>query len=153
MKEVEGPMGDFQKEFHFTYSYVSGNGETITGDFVLKDHDADGESYILQDIPIGVQLSVTENNAGGYTTTATYLGHAVQEISGTRENQVKTIKVLAGEEKGELVITNEKDVIPDMGADLPGSFWGLAVVLAFGGMVLFYAEKRTGKGRKFFKIR
>ena len=153
LKEVEGPMGDFQKEFHFTYSYVSGNGETITGDFVLKDHDADGESYILQDIPIGVQLSVTENNAGGYTTTATYLGQAVQEISGARENQVKTIKILAGEEKGELVITNEKDVIPDMGADLPGSFWGLAVVLASGGMALFYAEKRTGKGRKFYKIR
>ena len=37
LKEVEGPMGDFQKEFCFTYSYVSGNGETITGDFVLKD--------------------------------------------------------------------------------------------------------------------
>ena len=43
LKEVEGPMGDFQKEFCFTYSYVSGNGEIITGDFVLKDHDADGE--------------------------------------------------------------------------------------------------------------
>ena len=153
LKEVEGPMGDLQKEFHFTYSYVSGDGETVTGNFALKDHDVDGENCVIEGIPVGAQLTVTETDAGGYITTATYLGQAVQDISGAKENQVKTIKVLVGGEKGELIVTNEKDVIPDMGADLPGTSRGLTVVLIFGGMVLLYAEKRKGKGRKFFKIR
>ena len=116
-KEVAGPMGDVQKDFSFSYNYVNASGQVEEGTFSLKDFDTSGDSFTLSEIPAGSELTVTETDAGGYTTTASYGAQDVADVTGEKEDERKIIKVVTGESDQELIINNFKDVLPDTGIE------------------------------------
>lgn len=116
-KEVAGPMGDVQKDFSFSYNYVNASGQVEEGTFSLKDFDTSGDSFTLSEIPAGSELTVTETDAIGYTTTASYGAQDVADVTGEKEDERKIIKVVTGESDQELIINNFKDVLPDTGIE------------------------------------
>lgn len=109
-KDVTGGLGDRDKAFAFTYSYTDAGGDIQLGSFQLKDEAV----HTLENIPIGVELTLQETNAGGYTTTAEYGTQTVNAPEGKIE-EVKTIKVTIDGNTDLILVTNHKDAEPDMG--------------------------------------
>lgn len=115
-KDVTGGLGDRDKAFAFTYSYTDAGGDIQLGSFQLKDEAV----HTLENIPIGVELTLQETNAGGYTTTAEYGTQTVNAPEGKTE-EVKTIKVTIDGNTDLILVTNHKDAEPDMGIYLGSS--------------------------------
>lgn len=68
-KKVEGNMGDTDHSFQFTYQVVSG-GSSEEGTFSLKN---DG-SFVINNLPAGAKVIVTETDGSDYTTEITKAG-------------------------------------------------------------------------------
>lgn len=120
-KKVSGNMGDINKEFNFTYSYTGIDGNIVNDSFKLMN----GASVTISNIPIDAELTLTEIDANGYETTATY-----GETSVTAANGVMTFTVA---ESGEnIIVTNNKNVTIDTGISLDT----LPYVLLLGGMAV-----------------
>ena len=128
-KEVTGPMGDVQKAFSFSYHYINASKQVEEGTFTLKDYDTSGKSVILREIPAGSELVLTETDAGGYTTTASYGGQDVDDVTGEKEDEQKIIKIVTAESDQELTVTNFKDVVPDTGIEEKNSGLGFCGIL------------------------
>ena len=144
-KEVAGPMGDVQKDFSFSYNYVNASGQVEEGTFSLKDFDTSGDSFTLSEIPAGSELTVTETDASGYTTTASYGGQAVNNVTEENETGRKIIKVVTGETDQELTVTNFKDVVPDTGIEegsLRMEIFSISLVSAAMVMVIFRRKRK-----------
>ena len=143
-KDVTGNFGDTQKEFSFTYSYSAG-GSTVEGKiFSLKDKDMNTDSqYVISNVPVGAVLTITETDAEGYMTTATYGGTA-EVVDGDTEDREKTLTVTVESGKENIVIINHKDAIPDTGVKLTSLPYVCALILSLSGTVAYitYRYKR-----------
>ena len=122
-KDVTGGLGDVMKDFSFTYSYSGGNGE-----FTLKD----GGEYIIENVPIGTTLTLTETNAGGYITSANY-GNQNIDAQGNKESETKTIQITVNATYDKVTITNNKEAIVDVGIRMDNLPYILMLALVAGG--------------------
>ena len=118
-KLVTGNMGDKQKEFAFTCTYSSYNAttketQTKTASFNLKNGQSSSE---IKDVYIGSQFTVKETNAQGYTTSGSYNNVDISSVEhGTdKESSEKTAVVKITEDGKNIIITNNKEAIPDTG--------------------------------------
>lgn len=107
-KQVTGDLGDRNKAFSFTYRYRNGT-SFVTGTFSLKDD----ETYVLENIPAGTELSLTETNADEYEISGVY---GVDGTVQTATDGKLTFVVRAEDQK--IVITNRLEAIPDTGVTL-----------------------------------
>ena len=82
VKDVTEGLGTGDKAFAFTYSYTDAGGDIQLGSFQLKDEAV----HTLENIPIGVELTLQETNAGGYTT-AEYGTQTVNAPEGKTEGK------------------------------------------------------------------
>lgn len=134
-KQVTGSMGNRDKEFSFGYSYQNGD-TTKVGTFSLKD---DGTT-VIENIPVGVLLILTETNADGYEISAVY-GTDGESQSAEDGSVAFTIN----EADRKIVVTNRKEGVPDSGVILDTLPYMLiwAVVVVCG--ILFF--RKYGKRR------
>lgn len=118
-KDVTGGLGDVQKEFKFTYQIKNASGTVLdSGEFTLKDKDVNNSSsYPIQNVPVGSTLIITETNAGGYFTSTKYNGENIIAHEG-KDSEEKNLEIPIVNGKGDIVITNNKEPIPDTGVHL-----------------------------------
>ena len=118
-KDVTGGLGDVQKEFHFTYQIKDASDTVLgSGGFTLKDKDVNNSSsYPIQNVPVGSTLIITETNAGGYITSTEYNGENIIALEG-KDSEEKNLEIPIVNGKGDIVITNNKEPIPDTGVHL-----------------------------------
>ena len=118
-KDVTGGLGDVQKEFEFTYQIKNASGTVLdSGEFTLKDKDVNNSSsYPIQNVPVGSTLIITETNAGGYITSTEYNGENIIALEG-KDSEEKNLEIPIVNGKGDIVITNNKEPIPDTGVHL-----------------------------------
>lgn len=133
-KIVKGNMGDKAKAFTFTYTDSNETVQTMT----LKS----GESGVIT-APIGTEFTVKETNAQGYKTSAQYGDTTVAVTNGDATTEAeKTITFTVTADANKLVITNEKDVIPDTGLHLTSLPYIMMLALVAGGAVVFFMRRR-----------
>lgn len=133
-KIVKGNMGDRVKSFTFTYTDLSGTERTVT----LKS----GESRVIT-VPIGTDFTVKETNAQGYKTSAQYGNTPVSVTNGEATTEAeKIITFTVTTDANKLVITNEKDAIPDTGLHLTSLPYIIMLALAAGGAIAFFIRRR-----------
>ena len=138
-KIVKGALGDVQKEFAFSYRFGDGS----EGTFTLRDQG----SYTIEDVPLGSRLTVEETDAQGYETSAVYGDSPVTVTGGDNEETgIKSLTVTVEAEKGNITITNTKDVIPDTGVHLNSKPYILMAAIVFAAA----AGAIVGKLRKRF---
>lgn len=137
-KQVTGNMGDRTKAFAFTVSVPEGVsiGEPTGGEYTLTDSRtatfslSHNKSVTLHDVPIGATLTITENDATGYTVSinGTPLGQGVYTGS---------YPVVADVEN-KVTVENNKEAIPDTGivTDSLPYIVILACVVAIGAVVI-----------------
>lgn len=149
-KTVAGNMGDKDKEFDFTVVFTKPEGKdvnsTITatvngttpddftvvwdadGKYTYKFKLSDGKKAVFNNLPYGVQYTVTEadygEGKGGYTTTKTGDTGSIDAAS----------KIAA--------FTNTKNGEIDMGVTLESLPYVLALVIVAGGAAVMFARKR-----------
>lgn len=118
-KDVTGGLGDVQKEFKFTYQIKNASGTVLdSGEFTLKDKDVNNSSsYPIQNVPVGSTLIITETNAGGYFTSTKYNGKNIIAPE-DKDSEEKNLEIPIVNGKGDIVITNNKEPIPDTGVHL-----------------------------------
>lgn len=118
-KDVTGGLGDVQKEFKFTYQIKNASGTVLdSGEFTLKDKDVNNSSsYPIQNVPVGSTLIITETNAGGYFTSTKYNGKNIIALE-DKDSEEKNLEIPIVNGKGDIVITNNKEPIPDTGVHL-----------------------------------
>lgn len=140
-KEVTGGLGDTQKKFQFEYRYRDSSGEIVEGSFGLKD----GEKKTISDVPAGALLTLKETNAEGYTATAV-CGDNSDTAEEDKESAVKIMSVTIANGSNEVVVTNNKDAIPDTGVHLNNKPYILMAAIVFAAA----AGAIVGKLRKRF---
>ena len=127
-KKVTGGLGDFSKDFHFSYSW--NGGETYT--FTLKHN----EQYTIENVPIGGELTLTETDAIGYTVSAKY-GESEQNAD---ENG--TMKFTVSADDTNIVVTNNKEGYPDTGITLDSLPYIIILAVVIAGAILFVIGRR-----------
>lgn len=137
-KQVTGNMGDRTKAFAFTVSVPEGVsiGEPTGGEYTLTDSRtaifslSHNNSVTLKDVPIGATLTITENDATGYT----------MYIDGTpvEGNTYTGTYLVSGEGGNKITVKNEKEATPDTGivTDSLPYIVILACVVAIGAVVI-----------------
>lgn len=141
-KEVSGNLGDKTKYFEFTVTFTgdgadaefpvnadsapgveSGTAKTTvkSGDKIYLKH---GETFIIDNIPYGVEYTVTETAVANYTTTKT-------NDSGTIGSAAVTAE-----------FKNDYSQNPDTGISLDSLPYILLAVLAIGSTVVLFSRKR-----------
>ncbi len=132
-KDVTGSLGDLQKKFEFHYRYQDASNNEIAGTFQLSD----GEETSIENVPVGVTLYLSETNADGYETTCKY-GDTTNVYDGTEKNmQIKVTSTAS-----EIIVTNDKDAIPDTDITLDSMPYTLMLLLAVTGITLFAGRRR-----------
>lgn len=126
-KKVTGSMGDVNKSFSFTCSYSD-----KTPTFNLNNKG----TYILKDVPIGTELTLTETNANGYTTSAVY-----GETTVTASQGVMTFTINGTDDR--IVVTNNKEGSPDTGVLLDSLPYVLILAIVVIGGVVFFRKRRS----------
>lgn len=137
VKNVEGLLGDVQKEFNFEL-YIE---NVSQGTFSLSDD----ETKTFEDVKIGDTIKFRETDATGYTVTVSY----------TSENQITAKEITADQdgyyaveaEKGLCItVKNYKDATPDTGVHLTA--WPYVMMLAFvgAGVVTYGVYKSRKRG-------
>ncbi len=140
-KEVTGSMGDKTKGFRFDFSYVNEEGSTIRKTKTLKN----GESFKLTGVKIGFGVTLIEENAANYTTSATYGNAKISPSEQDTSSETKTITVtnITADQKL-ITVTNNKEAIPDTGVNLNSTPYilMLGIMAAGAGVLLFRRRKR-----------
>ena len=140
-KEVTGSMGDKTKGFRFDFSYVNEEGSTIRKTKTLKN----GESFELTGVKIGFGVTLIEENAANYTTSATYGNAKISPSEQDTSSETKTITVtnITADQKL-ITVTNNKEAIPDTGVNLNSTPYilMLGIMAAGAGVLLFRRRKR-----------
>lgn len=136
-KQVTGNMGDRSKAFGFEVTSTEPIGAPTEGEYTLSTDGmtatfslTNGVSVILQDVPIGATLTITEEGADTYTVTAT----GAKKV----EDQAATFTATVSEDMDTITVKNEKEAIPDTGivTDSLPYIVILACVVAIGAVVI-----------------
>ena len=134
-------MGDKTKGFRFDFSYVNEEGNTIRKTKTLKN----GESFKLTGVKIGFGVTLIEENAANYTTSATYGNAKISPSEQDTSSETKTITVtnITADQKL-ITVTNNKEAIPDTGVNLNSTPYilMLGIMAAGAGVLLFRRRKR-----------
>ena len=128
-KKVTGGLGDLQKKFNFAYSYTTNSG---TVSKTVKDPIGNGESFVIENIPVGVKLTLTETGATGYMTSVSYNGVDSELASGGKDSDTKTMKIQITDDISTIEVVNNKEATPDTGIHL--TTWPYVMTLAFAGI-------------------
>ena len=136
-KDVTGGLGDVQKTFDFSYRYTDAEGSIKEGNFTL----ADGQTSDPLTIPVGVELTLTEKNAGGYTVSALY-GKTSYTAQENEDSQTKTLIVTIQAGTNNITVTNNKEVTPDTGILLDSAPHVLGLLLVTAGAAALLTGRR-----------
>lgn len=136
-KDVTGGLGDVQKDFTFSYSYTDASGSQQEGSFSLRD----GESKKISDIQVGTELTLIEENAGGYSVSATY-GNVTIDAREDKSSNIKTLKITIDKNNEEITVINDKEVTPDTGILLDSTPHALSLILITGCAAAFIIGRR-----------
>lgn len=138
-KQVTGNMGDRTKAFGFTVRVVQ-DGEPVIlkaeNDYAVDSEGnitfslANAENVTLHDVPIGATLTITENDATGYTVSINGKPLGQDVYTGTY--------LVSGEGVQTITVKNEKEARPDTGivTDSLPYIVILACVVAIGAVVI-----------------
>ncbi len=132
-KTVTGNMGDRNKEFSFTVTF---------GDTKKTISLAHGESEIIENIPLGATVTVTEDTTG-YTTSYTIntgkeeRGTSAEWIAEAPINDVEGVEI-----SNTITFTNHKDAVPDTGVLLDSLPYILILAVVAGGVIFTILRKR-----------
>ncbi|MGN1277149.1 MAG: InlB B-repeat-containing protein [Floccifex sp.] len=69
-KNVSGSYGDKTQLFTFSYSFTNLDGETVASKESISL--SNGQEFVIQNVPYGAVLTITESDSDGYVTTAKY---------------------------------------------------------------------------------
>ena len=132
-KLVAGALGDWDREFGFTYKI----GDAATVEFTLKHND----EYTIENVPLGSTVTVTEQDCSqsGYTTS--------YQIDGADKQNGRTAEFTVSENGNAVVFTNFKDVNPDTGVALDSLPYVLILLAAAAGSAVFLI-RRCRKNRE-----
>ena len=132
-KLVAGALGDWDREFGFTYKI----GDAATVEFTLKHN----EEYTIENVPLGSTVTVTEQDCSqsGYTTS--------YQIDGEDKQKGRTAEFTVSENGNAVVFTNFKDVNPDTGVALDSLPYVLILLAAAAGSAVFLI-RRCRKNRE-----
>lgn len=136
-KDVTGGLGDVQKDFTFSYSYTDASGSQQEGSFSLSD----GESNEISGIQVGTELTLIEENAGGYSVSATY-GNVTIGAPEDKSSDKKTLKITIDKNNEEITVINDKEVTPDTGILLDSTPHALSLILITGCAAAFIIGRR-----------
>lgn len=134
LKQVTGELGNREKDFSFTVRCTEamepGEGYTLSADgltatFTLRHN----QSVTLQGVPLDAQLTVSEHNAQGYTTT---LRVGTDSVTGP----ISVVEDL------QITVDNNKPFIPDTGVLLDSVPYVVILSGVALGAVLLLARKR-----------
>ena len=127
-KQVTGPMGNRYKKFPFQWSCGD-----QSGSFTLSN----GESYTIENVGVGEQLTLTESDNSGYAVSVSYNGQNC-----TVDAQ-SSVTITVAQDGGPITVTNSKDVNPDTGITLDSAPYAVALGLtAVTAAVLLYRRSR-----------
>lgn len=146
-KTVIGNMADRDKSFDFTVSVRSDgsdapfeiNGTAYNGSalFSLKD----GESVLLENIPVGARVTVTEADCASLRYEASYAVDGAEPVAG---NAATVQSVTEGGHTVDFV--NRKDYFPDTGIWLDTAPYILILGAVFVGSVTAFILRRKREG-------
>lgn len=152
-KTVSGDMADTEREYTFKVTFTNDTGKTISlpitygenGEANFVNNVAVVENIKLtnngtitfKNIPEGVNYTIEEIDADGYTKTWT--GDATKDT----DDQDKADGEITGCEDDHVVCNNEKDADIDMGVSLDSLPYILLIVVAVMGIALVATKKQT----------
>ena len=128
-KKVTGGLGDLQKKFKFEYSYTTTSG---TVSETVKAPIGNGDEFVIENIPVGVTLTLKETGAAGYTTSASYNDEEPSYALEGENSDLKTMTINITDDISTIEVVNNKEVKPDTGIHLTN--WPYVMILAFAGL-------------------
>ena len=127
-KQVTGPMGNRYQKFSFQWSCGD-----QSGSFTLSD----GQSFTIENVGVGEQLTLTESDNSGYAVSVNYNGQNC-----TVDAQ-SSVTITVAQDGGPITVTNHKDVNPDTGITLDSAPYAVALGLtAVAAAALLYRRNR-----------
>lgn len=99
---VTTSQADLTKEFIFNCEYIDASGEKQTVKLELHNDERD----TIANVPVGTALKLTETNARGYDTSATYGDVQISASETTDDTRTMTVNTRA--DGGKIVVTNQK---------------------------------------------
>lgn len=137
-KLVTGNMGDRTKKFHFTISITKENEKTKENENVaFKTVDlANNEESTLTEIPVGADVSITEDDYSGSRYTTSYVIDNGNSVT-NREANMSNIQATKDASAHEVVFTNKKDAIPDTGITLDSLPFITLLALSIAGGIFY----------------
>lgn len=148
-KLVTGSMGDKQKQFRFTISIEKNNkdvkfkvGNDSKEGSVTVDL-ANNEESTLTEIPVGADVSITENDysESGYTTSYQIDNVGNNTDANGEENprvaEISNIQAKDNASAHEVVFTNNKEAIPDTGITLDSLPFITLLALSIAGGIFY----------------
>lgn len=132
-KQVTGPMGNKYKKFPFQWSCGD-----QSGSFTLSD----GQSFTIENVGVGEQLTLTESDNSGYAVSVSYGGRNYN-VTTAADAQSSSVQLAVAQDGGAITVTNRKDVNPDTGITLDSAPYAVALGLtAVSAAVLLYRRSR-----------
>ena len=132
-KQVTGPMGNRYQKFSFQWSCGEQNGS-----FTLSD----GQSFTIENVGVGEQLTLTESDNSGYAVSVSYGGRNYN-VTTAADAQSSSVQLAVAQGGGTITVTNYKDVNPDTGITLDSAPYAVALGLtAVSAAVLLYRRSR-----------
>lgn len=148
-KLVTGSMGDKQKKFHFTISIEKDNKNVTfkvgnaskTGSATVDL--ANNEESTLTEIPVGANVTITEDDYSGSRYTTSYqidnVGNST-DANGDENSRVAEISNIQAKDNAsahEVVFTNNKEAIPDTGITLDSLPFITLLALSIAGGIFY----------------
>ena len=148
-KLVTGSMGDKQKKFHFTIS-IEKDDENVT--FKVGNASktgsatvdlANNEESTLTEIPVGANVTITEDDYSGSRYTTSYQIDNVgnnTDANGDENSRVAEISNIQAKDNAsahEVVFTNNKEAIPDTGITLDSLPFITLLALSIAGGIFY----------------
>ena len=132
-KQVTGPMGNRYQKFSFQWSCGD-----QSGSFTLSD----GQSFTIENVGVGEQLTLTESNNSGYAVSVSYGGQNYN-VTTAADAQSSSVQLAVAQDGGAITVTNYKDVNPDTGITLDSAPYAVALGLtAVAAAALLYRRNR-----------
>lgn len=132
-KQVTGPMGNKYQKFSFQWSCGD-----QSGSFTLSD----GQSFTIENVGVGEQLTLTESDNSGYAVSVSYGGRNYN-VTTAADAQSSSVQLAVAQDGGAITVTNHKDVNPDTGITLDSAPYAVALGLtAVSAAVLLYRRSR-----------
>ena len=132
-KQVTGPMGNKYQKFSFQWSCGD-----QSGNFTLSD----GQSFTIENVGVGEQLTLTESDNSGYAVSVSYGGRNYN-VTTAADAQSSSVQLAVAQDGGAITVTNYKDVNPDTGITLDSAPYAVALGLtAVSAAVLLYRRSR-----------